>query len=80
MSQHATDGLTRPCNANDVILVTEGLQCGNCLALLTPQKPQPPRCVEFASDGPCPLAQEQGDTLCWVHRTQADFNNRAAGL
>ena len=24
---------TRPCNANDIITVDEGLQCGNCLAV-----------------------------------------------
>jgi hypothetical protein len=24
---------SRPCNSNDIILVEEGLQCGNCLAL-----------------------------------------------
>ena len=25
--------VSRPCNANDLILVDEGLQCGNCLAI-----------------------------------------------
>jgi hypothetical protein len=29
---HKTKGLSRPCNSSDLFLVSEGLQCGNCLA------------------------------------------------
>jgi len=30
--KHTTEGLARPCNANDIFLSGSGLQCGNCLA------------------------------------------------
>lgn len=31
---HKTKGLARPCNPQDLILVSEGLQCSNCLVLI----------------------------------------------
>lgn len=31
---HNTEGLTRPCERQDLFLVSEGVQCGNCLALV----------------------------------------------
>jgi hypothetical protein len=37
---HRTDGLARRCSAHDLFLVSEGLQCGNCLALFP--APLPP--------------------------------------
>lgn len=30
---HQTQGLNRPCTSHDLFQVSEGLQCGNCLAL-----------------------------------------------
>jgi hypothetical protein len=38
--KHVKGGLARPCSANDVILVTGGLQCGNCLATSAPRAPR----------------------------------------
>jgi hypothetical protein len=64
---HATAGLARPCHAWDLFLVTGGLQCGNCGAHTVPDVP---RCRASASDGPCPLAPDGDDGLCWVHRMQ----------
>lgn len=31
--KHKTSGLARPCNSNDLFLTSQGLQCGNCLAI-----------------------------------------------
>jgi len=33
MIKHKTIGLTRPCNAHDLILTSNGLQCANCLTM-----------------------------------------------
>lgn len=40
---HKTEGLARPCSANDIFLSGEGLQCGNCLATDRPD----PKCTEM---------------------------------
>lgn len=71
--QHNTEGLRRPCSAQDMLIVTGGLQCGNCLAHnVRPLEGE--RCREQASDGPCPLASDGDDGLCWVHRIAAGRN------
>lgn len=31
--KHKTEGLARPCSAQDLFLSSQGLQCGNCLAV-----------------------------------------------
>lgn len=31
--KHNTQGLARPCRSEDLFLVKEGMQCGNCLAV-----------------------------------------------
>lgn len=67
--QHKTEGLARPCSAWDLFSVSGGLQCGNCLSHNVPLMPEP-TCTARASDGPCPLDAEDGDTVCWVHRFQ----------
>lgn len=69
--QHATEGLARPCSANDMFLVAGGLQCGNCLAHNVPGDPRP-KCAATTSDNkPCPLRVERkDDTLCWIHKSQ----------
>lgn len=67
--QHNTVGLARPCSANDLFLVTGGLQCGNCLAHTVPVIVT---CRERASDGPCPLPPDGEDGLCWIHRINAN--------
>lgn len=36
--KHKQEGLARPCTSNDIFLVKEGLQCGNCLVVF----PEPP--------------------------------------
>lgn len=36
---HKTEGLARPCSAHDLFTVAEGLQCGNCLVLVTDNRP-----------------------------------------
>lgn len=62
---HKREGLARPCSATDLFTVTGGLQCGNCLAHNVP--PGPPRCIDFASDGPCPLPREKPSGRRWIH-------------
>lgn len=63
---HNTQGLARPCSAWDIFAVTGGLQCGNCLAHTVPEPKG--MCEAQASDGPCPLKAEEGDSRCWVHK------------
>jgi hypothetical protein len=58
----------RPCTAWDLLIVSGGLQCGNCLAT---DVPPIVTCSAPASDGPCPLPPDGSDGLCWVHRMQA---------
>lgn len=33
-NSHITKGLSRPCNAGDLFIVSDGLQCGNCMELI----------------------------------------------
>lgn len=65
--RHVAKGLARPCSAWDLILVTGGLQCGNCLASTVPALAD--RCSELAIDQPCPL-RAGDDGICWIHREQ----------
>jgi hypothetical protein len=65
---HIRDGLARPCSAWDLILITGGVQCGNCLA--TEVRPTHSSCSDHASDGPCPLPSDGPDGVCWIHRIQ----------
>lgn len=65
--QHKTEGLARPCTAWDLLTVTGGLQCGNCLAHNVAPKTEP-QCSASASDGPCPLDAEEGESVCWIHK------------
>ena len=58
---------SRPCCASDLILVTGGLQCGNCLVSTVPKMEN--GCSEIPSDDkPCPIASDDSDGLCWIHR------------
>jgi hypothetical protein len=71
--EHVTEGLAVPCNANHLILVTGGLQCGNCLAHNV-QMPvdDRPRCTAICSDDVrCSVRVEDDGELCWVHKAQA---------
>ena len=72
--EHIPGGLARGCNANDLILVTGGLQCSNCLAhnVELPVDNRP-RCTAICSDDvKCSVRVEDPDgELCWVHKAQA---------
>lgn len=64
--KHCKDGLARPCSANDMFLVTGGLECGNCGTRSTPELTEPRCYARTGDDKPCPLMAEY-DGLCWVH-------------
>ena len=66
---HATEGLSRPCTAWDMFIVSGGLQCGNCLAHNVPPMENGCRCIT-SDDKPCPLPAES-DGKCWVHAMQS---------
>ena len=36
--KHKTKGLVRSCTANDMFLTSQGIQCGNCLAVEEPRE------------------------------------------
>lgn len=38
---HKTGGLAVPCHPQHLFLVREGVQCGNCLALVIDNRPDP---------------------------------------
>ncbi len=44
---HKRHGLARGCHPQDLFLVSEGVQCGNCLVLVTENKPRE-KGLEFA--------------------------------
>jgi hypothetical protein len=67
--KHKSRGLARSCNAWDLIEVTGGVQCSNCLEHNV--VPMQDRCPATCWDGePCPLPIERNG-LCWVHDLQA---------
>ena len=67
---HHTEGLARGCGANDLILVTGGLQCGNCLAHNLPNDPRPKCTATTSDDKPCPGRVEDDGDVCWIHKLQ----------